>query len=110
MAAVLAVLGTGVRAFLDAQTGLGTWSVDGEVSWLQDISAGDDPARASLAVASGQVFDVIGPDADERFVSLSLGVSLQASDRLALGVRLRSDLDRADGDSHAASVAASWRF
>jgi uncharacterized protein YhjY with autotransporter beta-barrel domain len=104
------VLGTGVRAFMDAQTSLGTWSVDGEVSWQQDVSAGDGPARASLAVAPSQVFDVIGPDADARFVSLSLGVSLQASDRLALGVRLRSDLDRADGDSHAASVAASWRF
>ena len=47
---------------------------------------------------------------DDAFASLAVGVDMQASERVALSARVRSDIGRETDADNAVSLAISWQF
>ena len=92
------------------EQGARRWNLHGELGWYADISAGDRLGGASLQAAPAQAFAVLDKSPTRSFGSVSVGADLQASDRTAISLRLRTDVDRGSDAEHSASLALSWRF
>ena len=82
----------------------------GQLTWEQDISEGDGQTRASLAGAPSAGFAVLDGHHDDSFASLALGIDIDASDRVAISARARSDFGRDTDEDTALSLAINWRF
>ena len=104
------LLGIGARYATDGTLAGGQTRLFGQLTWEQDISDGDGQTSASLSGAPGAGFTVLGNNHDDAFASLALGVDMQASERVALSARIRSDIGRDTDEDNAVSLAISWRF
>lgn len=104
------LVGIGGRYATDGNLAGGDARIFGQLTWEQDISGGDGVTSASLAGAPNAGFTVLDGNHDDGFASLALGIDLQASERVALSARLRSDIGRDTDEDNSVSLAISWQF
>jgi uncharacterized protein YhjY with autotransporter beta-barrel domain len=104
------LVGIGGRYATDGNLAGGDARIFGQLTWEQDISDGDGVTSASLAGAPNAGFTVLDGNHDDGFASLALGIDLQASERVALSARLRSDIGRDTDEDNSVSLAISWQF
>ncbi len=103
-------LGLGARAATRQSFAGGQVHADAQLTWQQDVSAGEGAGWASLHSAPDSAFAVVGPQRENGFASLAVGLAFDARDNLSVEARFQGDFDRADGDRNSASLALSWRF
>jgi len=104
------LIGIGGRYATNGNLAGGDARIFGQLTWEQDISGGDGVTSASLAGAPGAGFTVLDGNHDDGFASLALGIDLQASERVTLSARLRSDIGRDTDEDNAVSLAIGWQF